>query len=228
MQRIKRNIVPLSLMLSIPFVTILYRQLNNPSRGVHVLVMALDRSIPFVKAFIIPYLGFYPYVCLALFYLCFKDRRTYYKTLLSINIGMLVCFLVYYGFQTTVPRPIINGTGLLDSLVSFMYSTDHPYNAFPSLHVLISFLMIKAVNQCRSAGPVSKILVYCFSGLVIISTQFVKQHVILDAFSAILLGNLTYELVDYAAESDAVERIRNFISINLGRMAGYLSHRGEC
>ena len=50
------------------------------------------------------------------------------------------------------------------------------------------------------------LLIYCISILIICSTQFVKQHVLIDAVSAILLGNLVFETVYYLAQNNLIAR----------------------
>ena len=219
MKLTRHYILPLSLMLSIPVLTLFYRALNNPVRGVYSMVTSLDQGIPFIKIFILPYLGFYPYIFLALAYFCFKDRPTYYKTLAAINISYLFCFTVYYFFQTTVPRPYLDDRGVLSALVANVYKMDHPYNTFPSIHVLTSFIMIKAVNKSSVRNRLNTFLIYGMSLLVIVSTQFVKQHVLLDAVSAMAAGNLLFEGVYYLTETDLFLRARNVMALAAQRVS---------
>lgn len=216
MQTLKQRILPFCLMLSIPIITIIYQHLNNPLGVVHSLVTNLDEGIPFLKIFILPYLGFYLYVFLTLCYFCLKDRKTYYKTLVAINISYLFCFLIYYFFQTSVPRPYLYDQGLLSTLVSMVFRLDNPYNTFPSIHVLTSYLMIKAINRCSNRNKQNVVLVYCVSILIIISTMFVKQHVIFDAVSAILLGDLVFETVYYLSEVGGTI-VKHPVFFNFGR-----------
>lgn len=192
----------LSLILSIPALTTFYQILNKPGKTVYCLATEVDKIVPFLKVFILPYLGFYPYIFIALCYFCYKDKRTYYKSLLAINLSYLLCYMIYFFFQTTVPRPSVGGNDLISHLVSFIYRIDKPYNAFPSIHVLTSFLMIKAVNNCPGSGKIAKTIIYFFSIIVIISTQFVKQHVIFDLGCAILLGDVTFEMTNFIFESN--------------------------
>ncbi len=56
MNKIKGNIIPLSLMLIIPIVNVFYGILNNSNRGVYTLVTDLDKSMPFIPVFSVPYM----------------------------------------------------------------------------------------------------------------------------------------------------------------------------
>jgi len=195
MQKIIKNLMPLCLILSIPISNVIYMLINNADRGAHNLVTDLDQSIPFLKIFILPYLSWYFFILGTLIFFCFKDKKIYYRTLLSINLGLLISYGIYFFFQTNVPRPVITGDDFLTMLIAFVYNNDQPYNAFPSIHVLLSFLMIKAINKYPAKNYLSLSIVYIFAVSIILATQFIKQHVILDLLSAIVLGGLIFDLV---------------------------------
>lgn len=195
MSRLKENLVDLSFLLSIPILGLVYPLLNNTSNGVHSLVTEVDRVIPFVKEFIIPYILWYPFVLVCLLYLYIKDRRVYFRTLFSINLGMIISFIIYFLFQTHVPRPTLEGDGLLIRLVSMIYNGDNPYNCFPSIHVLESYLMIKGIHACRNKSRLAVISTDIMAILIILATVFVKQHVILDVLGGIYLGEIVFNLV---------------------------------
>ena len=195
MQKIKKHLLPLSLMLIIPLMHTFYELLNNAERGLYSLATDLDRVIPVVKFFIIPYVSWYFFVFLTLAYFCVKDRSIYYKTLITYVIGLIICYLTYYFFQTTVPRPYLMGNDIFTRLIEVIYSSDEPFNAFPSIHAFASFIMIKAIfkSSCRNRRNTFIITGIAFS--IILSTLFVKQHVVLDAMGAILLGELIFSFV---------------------------------
>ncbi|WP_051542025.1 phosphatase PAP2 family protein [Clostridium lundense] len=196
MEKIKNNFNHLLSLISIPIINISYTLLNNNSRGTFNLTTELDRTTPFLKEFIIPYLAWYPYIFAILLYLCFTDLSSYYKTLVSINIGLVICYIIYFFFQTTVPRPDLYGTDLLTRLTSLVYKFDNPFNCFPSIHVLTCYLMIKGIHFEHNSNILSKIIVYSFSSVIILSTLFVKQHVVMDLISAVVLGELVFQFVD--------------------------------
>lgn len=62
--KLKSNILPVLLILLIPLVNILYGVLNNGNGIVHSLVTDIDRMVPFVKAFVVPYVLWYPFLFL--------------------------------------------------------------------------------------------------------------------------------------------------------------------
>lgn len=70
-----------------------------------------------------------------------------------------------------------------------LYSSDPPYNCFPSLHVAHSFVSRLACYRVhRSLGIVATIC----ATLVALSTLFTKQHYILDVIAGMSLAFVAY------------------------------------
>lgn len=194
MEKIKENLIPLCFLLSLPISNIFYKILNNPSRGAYSLMTDIDRAVPFLKIFILPYVMWYPFILFCLMYLCFKNRKVYYRVLISINIGLICCYIIYYFFQTTVLRPELVGNDLLTKMVSIIYGYDNPYNCFPSLHVTTTYLVMRGVNKSKNYIWIG-VVVNIIGILIILSTQFVKQHVVLDMISAIIMNEIIFRIV---------------------------------
>nr|WP_204616248.1 phosphatase PAP2 family protein [Desulforadius tongensis] len=196
-------------MLSIPVSNIFYALLNNSARGAHSMITEIDKAIPFLKIFILPYIIWYPFIFFTLFYLCLRDKKIYFHTLAALNLGLIICYIIYYTYQTTVPRPEVAGKDLLALLVMYIYSSDQPFNCFPSIHCLTSFLMIKGINNSTVKNTFNTTIISFTAAVIILSTLFVKQHVILDVISAILLGDLVFRLVHYFPTSAVLLWLRN-------------------
>lgn len=82
-------------------------------------------------------------------------------------------------------------------LVRTLYTdnNDAPYNCFPSIHCLSSYLLYLAA---RKSPNLKRWVVVCIGVIVwsiIISTVFVKQHVVMDVFAGIMLGHLIFSLI---------------------------------
>lgn len=197
MRIVKENILALCLLLSIPLLNIIYQVLNDGERGARQLITAVDHQIPFVEIFVVPYLLWYAFIFLMLVYFCIYDRAIYYRTLLSFCVGMLVCYIIYFFFQTTVPRPELMGNGILTSMVKYVYGADQPFNCFPSIHVLSSYLMILGIRHSKLWTIKKDMIVSTIAYSIILSTLFVKQHVVLDVVAGVLLGSLLFKLFYY-------------------------------
>ena len=201
MKNIKDNLIPLSFMISILISNIFYKLLNNGDGDINSLVTNVDQTVPFLKIFIIPYITWYAYIAVGLIYLCMRNRKIYYTSLISLNIGLIVCYIIYAIFQTTVPRPVIAGSDILSKLVNMIYKHDNPYNCFPSMHVTTTYILMKGINHTEN-NIVTSFLFNIIGILIIISTQFVKQHVILDLIFAVLLCEVIFRFVSNVKKED--------------------------
>jgi hypothetical protein len=195
MRRLKKDLIPLSFMISIMVSNIFYKLLNNGDGNINSLVTNVDEAIPFLKIFILPYIMWYGYITIGLIYLCMKNRKVYYTSLVSLNVGLIVCYIIYAIFQTTVPRPIVTDSDILSKLVSAIYKHDNPFNCFPSMHVTTTYILIKGINDTEN-NIITTLLFNIIGVLIIISTQFVKQHVVLDLIFALLLCEVIVRLVN--------------------------------
>jgi hypothetical protein len=127
--------------LSILFISITYPILNQYRGDTNDLFTFVDKFIPFNKYFILPYVSWYVFMGIFSAILCILDKEKYFKLLITLNIGMVTCYVIYYFYPTYVPRPMITGTDFFSNMVLNLYAADNPYNCFPSIHVLNSVLV---------------------------------------------------------------------------------------
>ncbi|NHM31038.1 phosphatase PAP2 family protein [Neobacillus terrae] len=187
---------PYLLLLSVwPVLGLIYQVLNEHPQKAADISTSFDHNIPFIPIFIIPYILWYAYMFVYLVYFCFKDTKVYIKTLIMIVLAELVCFTIYFFFQTTVPRPDPQGNTQIIHLVKSIYANDQPYNCFPSIHVLTTFSIMLGSLNLQKKHLLNTISIHLFGSLIIISTLFVKQHVILDMIGSMFLTTFIYGIV---------------------------------
>lgn len=179
-------------LLIFPLLAQIYEFLNNKEGNAVDLSTKFDQNIPFLSIFIIPYIVWYGYIFCYLIYFCFKDTKVYLKTLLMIVIGEIICFFIYFNFQTTVQRPFVAGDNAIIHIVQWIYKNDEPVNCFPSIHVLTTFTIMLASLHLRKKHFMNSICIHLIGTLIIISTLFVKQHVILDLVGSVFLVTFLY------------------------------------
>jgi membrane-associated phospholipid phosphatase len=182
-------------MLIFPFLGMLYHWVNQPRGNIYSLMTTLDLVIPFVRFFVVPYSIwiFYIYICLIYFFI--KDIKVYYRTLLIYSICVIICCFIYSVFQTTVPRPFLTEDDIFTRITLFVYNRDLPFNCFPSIHCFSCYLVIKSLYKSHFRNRLNQTLIYSMSTLIMVSTLFVKQHVILDVIAGILLVELIHLLI---------------------------------
>jgi membrane-associated phospholipid phosphatase len=156
----------------------------------HVPELALDRDLPLIPSWAVVYGALYLFLILLPLFIVRDDRliqRTVYAYLL-IWITSYVFFFVVY--PTTAPRPTnVIGEGFALWGLRALYSSDPPYNCFPSLHVAHSFVSALACGRVhRRIGMIAMIL----ATLVAVSTVFTKQHYVLDVIAGGFLALAAY------------------------------------
>jgi membrane-associated phospholipid phosphatase len=144
-----------------------------------------DSAIPVVPIFVIPYISLQPYIYATLvLFLLFRTR--YFK---SACLGMITVWFISYGFyyflQSEVIRPVLSGTDIFSRLVMKVYSVDHPYNDFPSLHTSLSTIL--AIHWVKINRPVGMVL-SIWTVLIVASTLLIKQHYIPDVIFGLALA----------------------------------------
>ncbi|WP_010191598.1 phosphatase PAP2 family protein [Bacillus sp. m3-13] len=193
--RVKEKLPYLLLLLLLPLLGIIYTVLNEAKRKATKIDLPIDNEIPFIEVFVVPYIIWYLFVFGYLVYFCFKDTGVYVKTLITIVIGEFICFLIYFFFQTTVPRPTIEGNGWSVWLVKYIYAHDQPVNCFPSIHVLTTYAIMLASFHIKSKSKLNTGFIHVMGSLIILSTLFIKQHVILDMVASMFLVAFIYGTV---------------------------------
>lgn len=197
-------------MLLIPMAQGLYFFINLTTTKAFDITIYLDKLIPFNEWFVIPYVFWYVYTFGTLLVLAYTDYRTYFKLLFSILIGMLVCFAVYVFFPTTVPRPEVPGTNILQQVVLIIYGNDKPYNCFPSIHMLDTFL-ITAFLFKYNKNTLLRITTGFLCVSIYLSTWFIKQHSILDAAASTVLGAILFFVFESDYLAQKFERLKALV-----------------
>lgn len=185
---IRPNASLLALIITYVIATGLYPLFNKPLEQTYYLGTAIDDWLAFSPVWIIPYVLWYLYLPSVGFLLVFRDKRTGGLTLLTMILGLFCSYLTYSVFQTTVPRPEVLGGDLCSRLVRLIYSIDQPYNAFPSIHVLITCALMLGTARAENLGKSVKAVIWLLGWLIIFSTVFVKQHVLADIFGGIAIA----------------------------------------
>lgn len=183
--------IPMVLLVAlVPFYIFIPELLPPETR--YVPEVALDRALPLMPAWAIVYGALYLFLILLPIFVVRQEeliRRTVFAYLL-IWITAYVFFFVLY--PTAAPRPArVIGEGFAVWGLRNLYSSDPPYNCFPSLHVAHSFVSALACSRVhRRLGIVATIC----ATLVAVSTLFTKQHYVLDVIAGVILAFIAYAI----------------------------------
>lgn len=188
--------VILSIILVIIFQALLYMSVKSLSGEPTILGSNLDNKIPFNVLFIIPYVLWYGLLIIIPYYFYKKDKDLFIKYILSYLLFSIIADAIFVIYPTAVIRPEIAGNSVLHDLARIVYNIDTPpTNCFPSLHCTTCFIWIIYTLKTKDIKTLNKFYIIVPSILVILSTLFVKQHVIMDAIGGLLLSIVTYEII---------------------------------
>lgn len=169
----------------------------------------LDDWIPFCEYFVIPYLFWFAYVALAMVFFYRRSRGEFSRLCLFLFTGMTICLILYGLFPNGHHlRPWrFEHSNAFTELVRLIYMADSCTNVCPSIHTLNSIGVQIAVwrSPLLRGRPWVRYgsLAVCVS--IILSTVFLKQHSVLDVFTAAALACPLYVLA-YRVDWPAVVR----------------------
>jgi len=206
----------IGLMIIFIIYTMYYVVANIHFAPIRTLFTPLDYMIPLIPEFLFIYLFvFYTFI----FFVIISTQ--YY--LKSYRIPFIVIFaivaLTSYGIYTIFPvsmiRPSVTPSDFWTSLLALLYSSDPPVNCFPSLHAAYSTMGAYIVWHMNKKW--GKYIGWPTAIAVMISTLFVRQHVIVDEIAGFLLGFIVPYIVlkkfDLKPESEQINL--NYILIIL-------------
>jgi membrane-associated phospholipid phosphatase len=191
------------LVLLVPFYLFI-AEMAREGTTLHVPQLAWDSVVPLEPTWALVYGSLYLFLIMLPVFVVRQEeqiRRTVFAYLL-VWVVAYVCFLVY---PTMAPRPVkVIGEGFVAWGLRFLYSSDPPYNCFPSLHVAHSF--VSALTCYRVHRGVGIAAALCAS-LIGVSTLYTKQHYILDVIAGMFLASLAYVAVLRSYPREAVPEL---------------------
>lgn len=158
------------------------------------LTTRLDEAIPLAPVWITVYfLVFADWIACAMIILS-DERSNALRFTAAYGISMLISGVIFVVYPCTMLRPEVSGGDLFSALLRLLYRIDTPTQLFPSLHVMISYLCLRGVADCRNLPkwfvPLQAGILVC----VCLSILFVKQHVLADIPAAFVVGELALQL----------------------------------
>lgn len=192
---------------------------------------ALDRAVPLIPQFIWIYVLAFPFWIVNYILVTHTGKEHYFRFVTAELIGKttyLLCFLI---LPTTNVRPELTGSGLSNALLQFVYRMDGgeaPFNLFPSIHCYVSWMCYLGVKHVKEVPKAYKGFNAVFAILIMLSTQFLKQHYLIDVFAGVALAELVYRLSFshgwYKKVQRIYEKINGIVHIPQGKGEGLLKN----
>ena len=162
----------------------------------HLIGNDIDHKIPFIAFFGLLYISWFFAIILVPLVLnkyCKKEVKRHYW---NVFIAIVICGLFYLFYPTTADiRPDVHVKGLFTLICYLVYFFDGPMaNLFPSMHCLMCFYYIYYMIFNKEIDKRWKIGIIIWSILIILSTLFAKQHVVVDVIGAFIFSIIIYTL----------------------------------
>lgn len=177
-----------------------FQYVERRSVRVNIIHMKIDDYIPFCEYFIIPYLMWFAYIAATVFYFAFinKNKKEYWQLITTLGIGMTLFIVISFIYPNGQDlRPRLTGDSIFIDLVRNLYKIDTPTNILPSIHVFNSVACCIAIFRHKDFRKHRLLLTGTgvLTVLIIMATVFLKQHTLLDVFTAFLLNFLCFQLI---------------------------------
>ena len=161
----------------------------------HPVEAALDAKIPFCEYFVPAYYFWFVFLIGMHFYTVFFDVPAFKKMMYFIMITYTITSVIYIIYPTKQElRPTeFAGDNIFVTVINGLYNFDTNTNVCPSLHVIGSFAVLFTSWHCErfktfwwQLGFISATVLIC------LSTVFLKQHSVIDIWTALAVCALAY------------------------------------
>ncbi len=133
------------------------------------------------------YNSWYPFIFIMAFVVYKNNKETFNHLILSTFIGIILSNITFIVYPTLLPRSDITVKSISDLLLSITYKIDTPaLNCLPSVHCLLCFCIMFYITFKTNLKTKYKILINIYCILIILSTLFIRQHVIIDIVVAFI------------------------------------------
>ncbi len=174
--------------------------------------MAFDRAVPLLPVFVWIYILAFPFWAVGYMLVAKRGREQFYRFVATDLTIHLICFLIFVLIPTTNIRPEISGNTLSEKVLLLVYSLDggsNPSNLFPSIHCYVSWMSWRGTAGSKEIPVWYQRFSLVFAVLIIISTQVLKQHYIVDAIAALLLVEFFWRFYQKGNRYRFIEKIFN-------------------
>ncbi|SEA52452.1 PAP2 superfamily protein [Oribacterium sp. KHPX15] len=153
-----------------------------PASEVQIIELPIDRMIPTIPAFFIPYAMWWIIFPGALvFFLFWGTKNDFLKLCFILFGGYTICMIVYTIWPNGLAlREPLESTDLFSTAVNWLRSIDPPRNVCPSMHVSSTIAIDLVVRECRYIKLRYKNIETIIAVLICLSTMFIKQHSVVD------------------------------------------------
>lgn len=141
-----------------------------------------ELDIPFIPWMILVYLSLQLLFLVPIFH-CIRSELI----ILAKRMGLAICVagIIFVLIPSVSGFQRVDNPAYYSELFSMLYMLDKPYNLFPSLHIILSTLVVVTVT--RDAGLFRQVFYFSWLLLMFISALVIHQHHINDILGGLAL-----------------------------------------
>ena len=152
----------------------------------------IDRITPFIPEFVFVYLFWFIMVPAVPFVVYLYDKEKFYRYMVTMAMSAVMGFFIFTFYPITIPRYGGAIRGIANPVLSFVYWFDKPASCMPSFHVGTCIMFVLATMFNKKIPKWFYYTVFILSVLVILSTLFIKQHIVYDAAAALITVGISW------------------------------------
>lgn len=160
------------------------------------LTSSFDDLIPFIKYFIYFYISWYVFIFVVPYVISLYDKEKFYKYISTAVVSLMIALIIFVLFPTIMTRPLITDTDFTSKIITLLYQVSSPSKCIPSLHVVFSVMFVLPLIKDKKMPRWFKVLTWIFTIGIILSTLFIKQHMIYDVISGIAVCLISWFIVN--------------------------------
>lgn len=157
-----------------------------------------DRMVPFVKEWIFIYLICFLFWGVNYILISREGKEHWYRFVTADMLSRTICLFFFLFLPTMNVRPEVTGNDLASILVRIVYAIDDPVNLFPSIHCLCSWFSYLGIRGSKKVPRWYQRSSFLFAVLVFASTQFTKQHYLIDIAGGVALAQIMYMFTNHS------------------------------
>ena len=172
---------------------LLYFGSERFQKNPHNVERPVDKFIPVIPAFTLIYVLWFPLIFLFPIHLYQASEEFYKVYLMAWLLIIAISIPIYLIYPTSFARPKNVESLPLGWTLKVIYKYSYKgLNCMPSMHCSISTLVLLASIFCLGMPLLLRIIYGLISFGIIVSTQFTKQHVLIDMVTGVFLGTFCY------------------------------------
>ena len=162
-------------------------------------------NVPLVKYFIYFYDSWYPFIIINAFIIYKYDNKNntdkFNYLIVTMLISALLSHLTFIIYPSMVIRPTIEVKGITDWILYITYKSDTPaVNCLPSMHCVYCFVTSFYILECKNMNIKKRFLIVGYLVLIVLSTLFIKQHIIEDIILSLIYTTIAIVIVYFNKE----------------------------